>query len=225
MGGAQQHKLPGNYNSKSWNIAPHLLGWLLSKKPQEIAKAREAVEKRELIPYWYIYGKKYKVSFKLKIALPYDSATLLLGIHPKEMKTQSQIDMCTPMFIAALCIIAKVWKPPSEVAQSCSTLCDPVDYSLSGSSMHGIFQARVLEWIAISFSRRPSRPRNRSQVSRIAGRRFTMGAIREAQRKQPKCPLIDERIKMWCIYYGRPFSHQNRRKSCDLWQHGWTWGS
>ena len=40
----------------------------------------------------------------------------------------------------------------SEVTQSCSTLCDPMDCSLSGSSVHGIFQARVLEWIAISFS-------------------------------------------------------------------------
>ena len=38
----------------------------------------------------------------------------------------------------------------SEVAQSCPTLCDPIDCSLSGSSVHGIFQARVLEWIAMS---------------------------------------------------------------------------
>ena len=40
----------------------------------------------------------------------------------------------------------------SEVAQSCPTLCNPVDYSLPGSSVHGILQARVLEWVAISFS-------------------------------------------------------------------------
>ena len=68
----------------------------------------------------------------------------------------------------------------SEVAQSCLTLCDPMDCSLSGSSVHGIFQARVLEWIAISFSRGLSRPRNRIRVSRTAGRRFTVGATREA---------------------------------------------
>ena len=36
--------------------------------------------------------------------------------------------------------------------ESCPTLCDPMDYSLSGSSVHGIFQARVLDWVAISFS-------------------------------------------------------------------------
>ena len=41
------------------------------------------------------------------------------------------------------------------VAQSCPTLCNPMDCSLSGSSVHGIFQARVLEWIAISFSNLP----------------------------------------------------------------------
>ena len=58
----------------------------------------------------------------------------------------------------------------SEVAQSCPALCDPMDYSLSGSSIHGIFQARVLERIAISFSRGSSRPRNRTRVSRIASR-------------------------------------------------------
>ena len=40
-----------------------------------------------------------------------------------------------------------------EIAQSCPTLCDPVDCSLPGSSIHGIFQAKVLEWVAISFSR------------------------------------------------------------------------
>ena len=69
----------------------------------------------------------------------------------------------------------------SEVAQLCPTLCDRMDCSLSGSSIHGIFQARVLEWITISFSRGSSRPRNRTWVSRIAGRRFTVWATREAQ--------------------------------------------
>ena len=43
-------------------------------------------------------------------------------------------------------------KSESEVAQSCPTLSDPMDFSLPGSSVHGIFQARVLEWVAIAFS-------------------------------------------------------------------------
>ena len=60
----------------------------------------------------------------------------------------------------------------SEVAQSCPTLYDPMDCSLPGFSVHGIFQARVLEWVAISFSRGSSQPRNRIRVSRIVGRSF-----------------------------------------------------
>ena len=67
----------------------------------------------------------------------------------------------------------------SEVAQSCPTLCNPMD-SLPGSSVHGILQARILEWVAISFSRGSSWPRDRTQVSCIAGRRFTIWATREA---------------------------------------------
>ena len=70
----------------------------------------------------------------------------------------------------------------SEVAQSCPTLCDSVDCSPPGSSVHGILQARVLEWVAIAFSRGSSRPRDWTQVSRIAGRCFTIWATREAQK-------------------------------------------
>ena len=55
---------------------------------------------------------------------------------------------------------------------------DPVDCSLSGSLVHGIFQARVLEWVAICFSRGSSRPRDWTQVSRIVGRCFTIWATR-----------------------------------------------
>ena len=68
----------------------------------------------------------------------------------------------------------------SEVAQSCPTHCDPVDCSLPGSFLHGILQARILEWVAISFSRGSSQPRNRTRVSCIAGRCFNLWATREA---------------------------------------------
>ena len=68
----------------------------------------------------------------------------------------------------------KKWE--SEVAQSCPTLCDPMDCSLPGSSVHGIFQARVLEWVAVSFSRRSSQPRDWTRVSCIAGKHFTIWA-------------------------------------------------
>ena len=53
----------------------------------------------------------------------------------------------------------------AKLLQSCLTLCDPMDYSLPGSSVHGILQARILEWVAMSFSRGSLQPRNRTQVS------------------------------------------------------------
>ena len=55
----------------------------------------------------------------------------------------------------------------------------PWTYSLSDSSIHGVFQARILEWVAISFSRRSSRTRDWTRVSCIVGRRFTIWATRE----------------------------------------------
>ena len=55
-----------------------------------------------------------------------------------------------------------------KVTQLCPTLCDPVDYTV-----HGILQARILEWVAYPFSRRSSQPRDQTQVSRITGRFFT----------------------------------------------------
>ena len=55
-----------------------------------------------------------------------------------------------------------------KVAQSCPTVCDPVDYTV-----HGILQARILEWVAYPFSRGSSQPRDQTQVSRIAGGFFT----------------------------------------------------
>ena len=59
-------------------------------------------------------------------------------------------------------------KSESEIAQSCLTLSDPLDCSLPGSSVHGIFQARVLEWVALSFSRRSCQRKNWTWVSCVS---------------------------------------------------------
>ena len=56
-----------------------------------------------------------------------------------------------------------------KVAQSCPAVCDPTNYSLPDSSVHGILQARILEWVAFLFSRGSSQPRDWTQVSCIAG--------------------------------------------------------
>ena len=75
-----------------------------------------------------------------------------------------------------------LYESESEVAQLCPTLGDPMDCSLPGFSVHGILQARILQWVAISFSRGSSQPRDRTWVSRIAGRCFNLWATREAPR-------------------------------------------
>ena len=66
-----------------------------------------------------------------------------------------------------------------KVTQSCPTLCGPMDYTV-----HGILQAWILEWVAFPFSRGSFQPRDRIQVSHIAGRFFTSWATREAQEYQ-----------------------------------------
>ena len=60
------------------------------------------------------------------------------------------------------------------IIQLCLTVCNSMDCSPQGSSVHGILQARIMEWIAILFSRGSSRPRDQTQVSCIAGRFFTI---------------------------------------------------
>ena len=65
-------------------------------------------------------------------------------------------------------------KESERVTELCLTLCDPMDCSPPGSSVHGILQARILEWVAIPFSRGSSGPRDRTQVSYITGRFSTV---------------------------------------------------
>ena len=67
-------------------------------------------------------------------------------------------------------------KGKGKVAQSCPTLCDPMDYTV-----HGALQARILEWVVFPFSRKSSQLGDQTQVSCIAGGFFTSIATREAQ--------------------------------------------
>ena len=100
-----------------------------------------------------------------------------------------------------------------EVAQSCPTLCDPMDCSLPGYSAHGIFQARVLEWAAIPFSRGSSQPRDWTRISCTAGRHFTVWATREAhglkrvmsfQETQALTSLFTEEVLASILYCDPP---------------------
>ena len=84
------------------------------------------------------------------------------------------------------------WLSFAVVVQFCLTLCDPMDCSPPGSSAYGILQARILKWVAISFSRGSSGPRDQTQVSHIAGKRFYLCTTREAL----KLVIIDPILQM-----------------------------
>ena len=112
-------------------------------------------------------------------------------------------------------------KSESEVAQSCPTLCDSMDCSLPGFPIHGIFQARVLEWVAIAFFRGSSWLRDWTQVSCIIGRCFTIWATRE----------VTWRITDYC--YQQPTTHfypvllhryLERKAKSSLWGVNKDWG-
>ena len=81
------------------------------------------------------------------------------------------------------------------VTQLCPTLCSPRDCSPPGSSVHGILQARILEWVAIPFSRGSSQPRDQSRVYCIASKVFTVWTIKEALAiGQSCCSLSKEHL-------------------------------
>ena len=91
----------------------------------------------------------YRFLSKLKTGLVYDPPIPLLGIYLEKITIWK--DTRTPVFIAALFTKARMWKVKVK-SLSHVQLCDPMDCSLPGFSIHGIFQARVPEWVAISFS-------------------------------------------------------------------------
>ena len=89
--------------------------------------------------------------------------------------------MYSYVFSSALCVcIHLLYKMLCFVAQLCPTLCDPMDCSPPGSSVCGILQAGILEWVAMLSSRESSQPMDWTHVSHIAGGFFTVWATREA---------------------------------------------
>ena len=117
-------------------------------------------------------------------------------------KTLLALSLLYSTFQGQICLEVK-W---SEVAQSCPTLFDPMGCSSKYSSVHGISQAWILEWVAMSFSRGSSRTRDWAQVSRIVGRCFTIWATRE--------PWITTNCGKWL----------NRWKCQITWPDSWETG-
>ena len=107
------------------------------------------------------------------------------------------------------------WKWKVLVAQLCLTLCDPMNCNAPSCSVHGIIQARTLEWVDIPFSRRSSWPRDWTQVSCIVGGFFTIWATREAQ----LCLIflkIPKHLSKWLYHLHLPQECMNSYFSISL---------
>ena len=97
-------------------------------------------------------------------------------------QTENQLEYIVLFFLntitqlADLIDLCKTLYSKMKVTQLCPTLCDPMDYTV-----RGILQARILEWVAFPFSRGSSQPRDKTQISHIAGQFFTSWVTREAQ--------------------------------------------
>ena len=115
--------------------------------------------------------------------------------------------------------------PFSSVAQSCLTLCNPMDSSPSGSSVHGIFQVKILELVAISFSRGSSRPRDRTLVSWICKQILCHCAI---WKKHISCKVWISSLQFSCSVMSnslQPHGLQHARLPCPSPTHRACWNS
>ena len=130
---------------------------------QELA---DAWAELSILPLWSLHSLKIKKSFRGDN--PRGRGKVTVGFHDFHSNSFSFM----PFSQYSICVL---------VTQSRPTLCNPRDRSPPGSSVHGILQARKLEWVAIPFSRGSSWPRNQTWVSYSAGKLFIVWATREAR--------------------------------------------
>ena len=107
---------------------------------------------------------------RLILTIPSVKQTVMSAINEGTNQVFERNISCTHYSLVGICAL----KVKVLVTQSCLSLCTPVNCSLPGSSVHGILQARIVECVAITFSRGSSQPRDRTQVSCILGRVFTI---------------------------------------------------
>ena len=99
-------------------------------------------------------------------------------IKSRDITLPTKVCLVKAMFFPVVMCGCESWTikkaaAAAKLLQSCPTLCDPIDGSPPGSSIHGILQARILEWVAISFSKGSSQPMDRTHISFVSciGRR------------------------------------------------------
>ena len=151
--------------------------WMLSFKPVFHSPVLSS-SRGSLVPLWFlpleyhlhIWGCWYSSNFDSSLWLP-----IVIKVSPKESHYSDKGTLKTYPLSSSVCMCL--------VTQWCLNLCNPMDYIAHQVPLSmGILQASVLEWVAMPSSRGSSQPRDWTQVSRIAGRFFTIWATREAHK-------------------------------------------
>ena len=145
-----------NRNIFTWQSVHKYLQWIYSKSPNVELKCPSTG--KWISKLQYIHAMK----------------------HYSAIKKENQAQIYTITQINLRYILLSERKVKVLDTKLDRSLCNPMDCSPPGSSVHGILQVRILEWLAILFSRGSSWPRDQTQVSRIVGRRFTFWTAGEA---------------------------------------------
>ena len=124
--------------------------------------------------------------------------------------------MCASQDSWGLQNIVETWASEVKVTQSCPTLGDPMDYSWPGPSIHGMLQARILEWVAISFSKGSSQPRDRTQrsptlqadsLSELPGKRLRQVSLKTAE--------LSGNVVLWGRAEGERWQTRGTSPACE----------
>ena len=172
IGHFPNQQIKNRLSSGFWNILMLERSFILQKKPLSQTFQRIFTKYHFLVISLDLYISRCAVPFQYAI-LPVNNGFRLTNIP---------CWLCTPLSSSLVYVHWFGFHKIDSIAvlKSCLTLCNPIDCSLPGSSLPGILQARILEWVAFPFSRGSSWPRNWTRVSLIAGRLFfTIWATRE----------------------------------------------
>ena len=174
-------------------ILCHPLLFLPSIFPSIRVFSNESVLHLRLPKYWISYAKAFFLNSPFWIWHAYVMLIILWGDNSQRKIAPDGIKQPRKTLFKTIAVQREIDFSSLEtkdrqflgtqvcclVAESCPTLCDTMDCSLPGSSVHGIFQVRILEWVAIPFSRWSSQWKDQTRVSLIVGRFFTVWATRE----------------------------------------------
>ena len=141
-------------------------------------------------------------------------AVLQITCNGKETQVKSPTNTAS----VVLKVVSKWWWVCAESLQSCLILCDPMNYSPPGSSIHGVLEARILEWAAIPSSRGSSQPRDRTWVSYVSciGRQLFFSPLVPPTKPYLKKQVHNKSYATECVIWIQKLWHWKKEASRHL---------